>query len=155
MPSRTAISAGTPLLTAILVITIEPKAITTPQDRSMPAVRMMIVWPMASVPITITCWNTSEKFSPVRKRLDCVVKNAQTRTSAISGPSCASRSPEMPGRARARASGGCGAWPPVVAGCVSGCVTSSSPRWNRLRLRLARTAAGNAGRRHVRSAPAV
>src|SRR3954454_11110556 len=154
-PSRTAMSAGTPLLTAIFVITIDPNAITTPQDRSMPAVRMMIVWPMARVPITITCWKTSEKFSPVRKRLDWVVKKAQTRMSAISGPSWARRSVEMPGRARARASGGCGACPPAVAGCVSGCVTSSSLRWNRLRLRLARTAAGSAGRRHVRSAPAA
>ena len=92
----------------------------------MPAVRMMIVWPMASVPITITCWKTSEKLSPVRKRSDCVVKNAQTSTKAISGPSCASRSAESPGRPRSPDFSGGADWPPAVAGGVSGCVTGSS-----------------------------
>ena len=87
MPSRIASSPGTPLSTAILVITIDPKAMTVPHDRSMPAVRMISVWPMASVPMTITCWMINEKFWPVRNRSDCVAKNAHTTTSAISGPS--------------------------------------------------------------------
>ena len=63
MPSRIASSGGTPLSTAILVITMQPNAITVPHDRSMPAVRMISVWPMASVPTTITCWMISEKFA--------------------------------------------------------------------------------------------
>ena len=45
-------------------MTIEPSAMTVPHDRSMPAVRMISVWPIASVPITITCWKISEKFWP-------------------------------------------------------------------------------------------
>ena len=43
-------------------MTIEPSAMIVPHARSMPAVRMISVWPIASVPITITCWKISEKF---------------------------------------------------------------------------------------------
>ena len=67
-PSRIASTGGTPESTASLVITIEPSAITVPHDRSMPAVRMISVWPMASVPTTITCWMISEKFVGSRNR---------------------------------------------------------------------------------------
>ena len=62
MPSRIASTGGTPESTASLVMTIEPSAIAVPHDRSMPAVRMISVWPIASVPTTITCWMISEKF---------------------------------------------------------------------------------------------
>ena len=86
--------------TANLVITIEPSAIAVPHDRSMPAVRMISVWPIASVPTTITCWMISEKLAGSRKRSDCVVKNAHARSSANSGPSCATRSPDTFGIAR-------------------------------------------------------
>ena len=58
----------------LFVMTIEPKAMTAPHERSMPAVRMMIVWPMAIVPITITCWTISEKLSPSRNRSVATVK---------------------------------------------------------------------------------
>ena len=92
IPSRIASTGGTLLSTAILVMTIEPKAMTVPHDRSMPAVRMISVWPMASVPITITCWMISEKFSVVRNRDDCVQKKRQAMSSANNGPSWASRS---------------------------------------------------------------
>ncbi len=47
---------------ASLVITMDPSAITMPQDRSMPAVRMITVCPMAMTPTTITCCRMSEKF---------------------------------------------------------------------------------------------
>jgi hypothetical protein len=75
-------------------MTIEPSAIAVPHDRSMPAVRMISVCPIASVPTTITCWMISEKFAGSRNCSDCVVKKMQASTSAISGPSCATRSPE-------------------------------------------------------------
>ena len=115
MPSRIARPGGTPESTASLVITIEPSAIAVPHDRSMPAVRMISVWPMASVPITITCWMISEKFAGSRKRSDWVVKKMHARISAISGPSCATRSPETFGIARPPpppSDAGGAAWPP-------------------------------------------
>ena len=56
------------------VITIDPKAMTAPQERSMPAVRMTSVCPMAKMPTTIDCCTTSDRFGPVRKRSVCVVK---------------------------------------------------------------------------------
>jgi len=43
MPMKIAGIAGTPLCTASFVITIIPNAITAPQERSMPAVRMISV----------------------------------------------------------------------------------------------------------------
>ena len=46
-PIRIASTGGTLDETASLVITIVPKAITAPFDRSIPAVRMISVWPMA------------------------------------------------------------------------------------------------------------
>ena len=54
-PIRMAMTGGTPYSTARLAINTDPNAITMPLDRSMPAVRIMMVWPMASVPTTTTC----------------------------------------------------------------------------------------------------
>src|SRR5690242_5040165 len=91
-------SAGaTPLSTASLVMKIDDSAMTRPQDRSMPAVRMTSVWPMASVPSTITCWSTSEKFGPVRNRSDLREK----KRTAIS--SAATEAPVEISRARSAA----------------------------------------------------
>src|SRR5262245_609187 len=67
-------------------MTIDPSAITIPQDRSMPAVRMTIVWPMAITPTTITCCRISEMFGPVRNRSVWNAKNTQARRSARIGP---------------------------------------------------------------------
>src|SRR3954451_16575164 len=83
----------TPLSTASFVITTEPSAMPAPFDRSMPAVRMTSVWPIASVPTSIVCWRTSERLPPVRKRSLFSVKKAPTRISATNGPSA-----EMPKR---------------------------------------------------------
>ena len=88
-----------------MVITIDPSAIAVPHERSMPAVRMISVWPIASVPITITCWRISEKFVGSRNWSDCVVKNAHANSRANSGPSCATRSPETFGALRPPAAG--------------------------------------------------
>src|SRR3954464_3850292 len=90
MPMRIASGHGTPPLTASRVITIVPNAITAPLDRSMPAVRMTTVWPMASVPTSITCWTTSERLPPVMNRSVFSQKNRHARTSAARGPTVGS-----------------------------------------------------------------
>ena len=69
-PSRMARKGFTPAATASLVMTILPRAITAPLERSMPAVRITSVWPMASVPTTMTCCTTSDRLLPVRNRSD-------------------------------------------------------------------------------------
>src|SRR6476646_10296816 len=71
-------------------MTIEPSAITIPQDRSMPPVRTTSVWPMAMTPTTITCCRISEKFWPVRKRSLCDAKKTLASSSASSGPKAGS-----------------------------------------------------------------
>jgi hypothetical protein len=75
-----------PESTANFVITIEPSAMTIPHDRSIPAVRMTSVWPIAITPTTMTCCRISEKFWPVRKRSVCDAKKMQAASSASSGP---------------------------------------------------------------------
>ena len=126
-PSRIASSGGTPESTASLVITIDPRAIAVPQERSMPAVRMISVWPMASVPTTITCWMISEKFLASRNWSDCVVKKMQASSRAISGPSCAMRSPDTFGTPRLAAGSGGAPAADGPAACDLGLVADS--RW--------------------------
>ena len=41
---------------------------------------------MASTPTTITCCNTSDRFSPLRNRSDWVEKNRQVTARASQGP---------------------------------------------------------------------
>src|SRR5919108_2543834 len=86
IPSPIASRGSTPLATASFVITIWPKAITVPHERSIPAVRMTNVCPIASTPTTITCWSTSERFWPWRKLSDLTVKKAMASSSATNGP---------------------------------------------------------------------
>ena len=78
-----------PESTASVVITIEPSAITMPQERSIPAVRMISVCPIASTPTTTTCCRISERFCPVKKRSVCEAKNAHATSSARKGPNVA------------------------------------------------------------------
>ena len=73
-PSRIAARTGTPFTTASRVMTIDPNAMTAPQERSIPAVRMIRVCPMASTPTTIDCCTTSERLGPVKNRSVCVAK---------------------------------------------------------------------------------
>src|SRR3990167_791065 len=89
MPSTMASSGCRPSSVTTLVITMEPSAITMPHDRSMPAVRMISVWPMASRPTTITCCRISEKFWPDRKLSAWMAKKALAASSASKGPSTA------------------------------------------------------------------
>src|SRR6266516_2398576 len=86
-PSRIARNGFSPVLTASLVIAMLPNAMTAPADRSIPAVRMTSVCPMARVPTTMTCWTMREKLPPVKNRSDLMLKNRQASTSAPSGPS--------------------------------------------------------------------
>src|SRR4051812_14903814 len=89
MPQPIAMGTGTPCPTASVVMTIPPSAMTAPQERSTPAVRMMSVCPTAITPTTITCWSTIDRLSPVRNRSLRAPKNAHASTSATSGPSVA------------------------------------------------------------------
>ena len=59
-PAATAKGTGTPICTASLPMTIDDRTMMAPTDRSMPAVRMMRVCAMAMMPMTVTCWSTSE-----------------------------------------------------------------------------------------------
>ncbi len=88
-PHKIARKGFIPRSTANLVMTIEPSAMIMPHDRSIPAVRMISVWPMATTPTTITCCRMSEKFWPVRKRSDWNAKNAHAMASAMNGPNVA------------------------------------------------------------------
>jgi hypothetical protein len=85
-PSSSAGRAGIPLTIASFVITICPSAITVPTERSIPAVRITSVWPIASTPTTITCCSTSERFSAWKKRSDLNEKNAIVARRASAGP---------------------------------------------------------------------
>ena len=69
-----------PLSIASFVMTICPSAITVPTERSIPAVRITSVWPIASTPTTITCCSTSERFWAWRKRSVLTEKNAIAST---------------------------------------------------------------------------
>ena len=60
-------SAGHPLSMATLAMTSVPSTMMAPLARSMPAVRMMIVWPSARVPTTTDCCRISEMLSTLRK----------------------------------------------------------------------------------------
>jgi hypothetical protein len=85
-PSRTASSGWSPDSTASLVMTMLPRAITAPLERSIPAVRMISVWPTARVPTTMTCCTISEKFRPLRNWSDWYEKKTTAIASATSGP---------------------------------------------------------------------
>jgi hypothetical protein len=89
MPQAMASRGGRPWSTANLLMTMEPSAMTMPHDRSMPAVRMISVWPIAMTPTTMTCCRISEKLPADRKRSDWNEKNTQAASRASSGPSVA------------------------------------------------------------------
>ena len=87
IPALTASAGCTPFSTASLVMTIDPSAMTIPQDKSIPAVKIISVCPMANKPTTMTCCNTKDKLSPVKNLSDWLAKNRQAAASAIQGPS--------------------------------------------------------------------
>jgi hypothetical protein len=59
--------------------------ITAPTDRSIPAVRMMSVCAIASVPTTATCWVTSDRFAGSRKRSFSSPNTTIARTKTTAG----------------------------------------------------------------------
>ena len=87
MPQATASGQGRPKSAANFVITMLPSAMIMPQLRSMPAVRMISVWPIAMTPTTITCARISDRFWALKKRSVVTAKKAQAIASAMKGPS--------------------------------------------------------------------
>ena len=76
---------GIPESNAVLAITIEAKTMMAPQERSMPAVRMIRVWPTASAPTTATCWVISERLLGVANLLFSIPKTMTLMTSTTAG----------------------------------------------------------------------
>ena len=60
MPIASAATPGTPWSDDTLAITIADRMAMAPTDRSMPAVRMTIVWPTARAATTAACCSSSE-----------------------------------------------------------------------------------------------
>ena len=86
-------------------MTIDESTMIAPTDRSMPAVRMISVWAMPSVPTTITCWTISDRLPGCRNRSAVRLKTTTASTSTNSGPSVAlecrtswMRAPSVSGR---------------------------------------------------------
>src|SRR4051812_29489336 len=110
IPSRIARYGLTPLATASFVMTMVSKAITKPFERSMPAVSMTSVSPIASTPTSIDCWTISEKLSPVMNWSDFSEKKTQAASRASSGPKI-----DVP---TTRDSADC-PWPPLTGGSLA------------------------------------
>ncbi len=68
-PASRASQPGQPCSADSFAITIMARMVSAPTDRSMPAVRMMSVCPMASAATTATCCRTSER--------DCGLENRE------------------------------------------------------------------------------
>ena len=89
--ASTSAATGEPLI-AILPAMSVPMTAIEPLARSIPAVRMISVWPSASVPITTACSRISVRLSVVRN-VSVVAENTTTAsTSASSGPTDGVRS---------------------------------------------------------------
>ena len=129
-PSRIARNGLRPETTASLAITTAPRAMTAPSERSMPAVRMTSVWPMARVPTTMTCWTISDRLVPVRNRGDSKVKKAAAMNSAIRGPSVESWPSAAERRARARSPPLGPSWSGVAAALLMSYLRCGEPSIN-------------------------
>ena len=70
--------------TARLAISICPKIMIDPMDRSMPAVRMMSAWAIARLPTITVCWTIKEMVEGRRKRSLTAPKATKTATSTTS-----------------------------------------------------------------------
>ena len=62
-PSRSAIGPGTPKDDSGLRHQNDDSTITAPTERSMPAVKMISVWPTARAPTTATCCVIRDRFA--------------------------------------------------------------------------------------------
>ena len=84
-PIRSATLAGTPAVAASSAMTICARIITAPTERSIPAVSMMTVCPIARQPSTASCCSISEMSSGRRKRGFNASNTAIETTSTITG----------------------------------------------------------------------
>jgi hypothetical protein len=85
-PMSRARKPGTPWSADSFAMTIDESTMIAPTERSMPAVRMISVWAMPSVPTTITCWTISDRLPGSRKRSAVTLKMMTARISTNSGP---------------------------------------------------------------------
>src|SRR6201992_2047152 len=138
-------TTGTPELMASPAITIWARIMAAPTDRSMPAVKMMMVWPRASRPITATCCSMIDRLARAKNRVLIRPKITTARISTISGPSDGGAcSAAWNGLARRREAGGgasavaggvvIGSAPALVLGGRSG--DAGHPRLRRVRVQL-------------------
>ena len=72
-------------------MTSEDSTITAPIDRSIPAVRMISVWPTASDPMTAVCCSRIDRFSALKNRSLTIPKTMHANINTISGLSHGSR----------------------------------------------------------------
>jgi hypothetical protein len=85
-PISSASSPGTPESAESLAMTIDDSTMMAPTDRSMPAVRMMIVCATPRVPTTITCCTISERLRGSRNRSAVMLKTTIASSSTSAGP---------------------------------------------------------------------
>ena len=81
-----ATTPGTPSLTAMLAMRMDVNTAIAPAERSMPAVRMISVWPRAIVAITVTCCSTRPRFAAERNRPLTIANAMIATTSTANGP---------------------------------------------------------------------
>src|SRR3954451_8650862 len=84
-PARIETAGGIPPIVSLVSSNVPNTAIAA-LARSMPAVRMISVWPRASVPMTTDCWTINEKLSTLRNVLVESEKKTITTTRAAVGP---------------------------------------------------------------------
>ena len=92
MPMSSARTPGTPLLAARLAMTSMDRMAIAPTDRSMPAVRMISVCPIASAAITATCCRMMPMVSGAMKRglmiVNTMTEMISTNNGLIEGWAC-------------------------------------------------------------------
>ena len=66
-------------------MTTEQKTMMAPTDRSMPAVRMIRVWAMPTMPMIVTCCRISERLKGAKNRSPTRAEEAGRRTSTSGG----------------------------------------------------------------------
>jgi hypothetical protein len=85
-PTRNAIGAGSPIVTASLPMMTEHSTMMAPTDKSMPAVITINVCAAPITPMIVTCWMISDRLNIDRKREPTVKPNAATLSrSTIAG----------------------------------------------------------------------
>ena len=81
-PSRKAIGTGTPATTASLPITTEDRTMIAPTDRSMPAVRMIRVCAIPTMPMIVTCCRIRDRLNGWKNLAPTMALNSATPSSS-------------------------------------------------------------------------